>query len=689
MFATNNVLLRTYTGCATLQNVQEQGGNVQEHGVRKMTELAPSDLRLVSVWHGDEGDRTLHFSLYNTGSIPVEVATLHVTGGFWLLPSAVVRGASLDRALSNHTAVCPESPTTLDRGEVWTFSIGDANIHPHRAGDGPQSAYVVDRTGKLHLVAVQPLARSLDTRSLDGASPPKGAATAVAAPNLPTLSVIPFPNLATVSVAPLADLGPVFAVDPAGLVWDGLVAEVNRLAKSFGQGDTPVFAAPGAAPRTLSIRNSDDPRLGAEGYRLVCDGDAYALLTNSPAGVRHGLVTLAQMVVGARADARLFGLPVAGTITDVPRFGWRGLHLDVARTFYPVEEIMALADLAAWLKLNILHLHLNDDEGWRIAVDGYPEIAEIAAWRGHGLPVPPLLGSGPAPYGGIYSADDIARLTAHCTALGISILPEIDIPGHGHAALSARPDLREAGDISGYRSVQGFERNALNPMQPGIQDFVAAALRSTLQLFDGPAIHIGGDEVAAETWSGSPIARAAAGGRATGTLQSRLINPAHDLVTRAGRKTVVWEDAVHHSDLNPDRTVAIVWQHPDRAHDLAARGYQVVLSPGNAYYLDMAHSDAWDSIGGHWAGTVPLERTYGFEPGHNWPADRLAQLLGVHACIWGESMQDRRNFDDLVFPRIYAYAERAWIDPDNRDLDGLKKRLPAFPQGLRRAWKVD
>ena len=127
-----------------------------------------------------------------------------------------------------------------------------------------------------------------------------------------------------------------------------------------------------------------------------------------------------------------------------------------------------------------------------------------------------------------------------------------------------------------------------------------------------------------------------------------------------------------------ERAPSLVWQHPYQAHELAARGFDVVLTPDNAYYLDMAYSDDWHSTDGHWAGTVPLEKTYAFEPGLGWPADRLGHLLGVHACIWGEYMQDRRSFDDLVFPRIYAFAERAWIESANRDFSAFLARISGF-----------
>ncbi len=651
-------------------------------------EPASCDLRLVTVWHGEEAGGTLHFSLYNNDTMGVSVRELHLTGGFWLTADAVLRGARLHERLSNHCVVVPSGAHDLEPGEVWMFSVTDQNIRPRRAGDGVQSAYLVEGAGKIISIAVQPLARGLDVQALE--SKPLGKPQVERATvGIPTLAVIPFPNVTTVAITPLEEKGPVFRVRNADGRWADLITAVNRLARTFGHSETPVFVMSGVAARKLSLRDAADARLGQEGYRITCDGGDFTLLANARDGFRHGLVTLAQMASGARADDTRFGLPVSGTVSDVPRFGWRGIHLDVARTFYGMDEILVIADLAAWLKLNVLHLHLNDDEGWRIAVDGYPEIAQIAAWRGHGLPLPPLLGSGPEPYGGTYSADDIAQMSAHCIGLGITLLPEIDLPGHGHAAMTAIPSLREPGDTGGYRSVQGFEGNALHPLLPETTDFVSAAIASTLRVFKGPAVHIGGDEVGPDTWSGSPSARAAAGDGPTGALQSVLLELGHRLVTEAGRQTVVWEDAVHNATFDTGRTVALVWQHPDRAFELAARGYDVVLAPGNAYYLDMAYSDAWDSTGGHWAGTVPLDKTYGFEAGHGWPAEHLPRLRGVHACIWGEHTYDRRSFDDLVFPRIYAFAERAWIEPANRDFGGLCSRLVVFPGGLPRVRRTD
>jgi len=457
------------------------------------------------------------------------------------------------------------------------------------------------------------------------------------------------------------------------------INRINLLCRRVTGRTEPVFAPHGDnAFRYLHFEAGGDSRLGKEGYKLTFDGTAIYLEALTEAGYLYGLISLAQMLAGASTAPEQFGFPGRGTITDIPRFAWRGLHLDVARTYYPPEEIQAIIDVQAWLKLNVLHLHLTDDEAWRIEVPGYPRLEAVAAWRGHGLPLPPLLGSGSGPYGGTYSAATIKQIEEYAADRAIKILPEVDIPGHAHAAFTAIPELREPEDIDGYHSIQGFFGNALNPSQPQTYAFLNAVVDTVASQFTGAWVHIGGDEIADNTWMGSPGALALAsqaGLTSTGPLQGRMIEAVHGQLSGLSRSTIVWEEALHHADLAPERTVAMVWQHPERSHELARQGYGVILAPGNAYYLDMASSADWDAPGGYWAGPVSLEQTYDFEPGLNWPAHLLDKLKGVQACIWGEHMVDRRNFDALVFPRILAYAERAWIDRTNKDLEGLLNRI--------------
>jgi hexosaminidase len=648
------------------------------------------DLRLVSVWHGQRADTTIHFSLYNNGPGRLTDFTLCLTGTLWLAQPANVRGGSVVTTVSNFVEIRPDPPI-LEPDDVWSFSLAPLSSWPRHAGDGAQSAYIAFADGDFATVAVQPLARSHDTSQLDAQTP------AEQEPMLPfglpsqmTISVIPFPNVASIAVAPLpSDLAVLETGASMSAAQVKLCNTVAALAGRVVPGRHAIFATPGEKGlRHLSLRGVHDARLGAEGYKIIFDGLDIYVHAEAEAGFFYGLITLAQMVVGARELPHQFGFPVRGAIADVPRFGWRGVLVDVARTFYSVNELKALADLFAWLKLNLLHLHLNDDEGWRIDVNGYPEVAKHIGLRGHGLHVPPLLGSSFEPYGGVYSPAEINALQSHSAALSLQLMPEIDVPGHAHALLEALPGLREPGDTGGYNSIQGFFGNALNPCLPQTYDFLGAAFDTVTKTFCGPLVHIGGDEVVAATWSKSPAAQKAAtemGLHSTGELQKEILEWVHERLAKTDRTVVVWEEALQHAEFDPDTTIAVVWQHPERAHVHAQRGYDVVLAPANAYYLDMASTDDWKASGGHWAGVVPLQQTYDFEADLGWPTDLLAHLRGVHACIWGEYMHDRRNFDALVFPRILAFAERAWIDRSAKDYAGFLLRAKASTARIDRS----
>lgn len=639
------------------------------------------DIWLDSVWHGPPTIGTLHFSLYNNGQAPVEAFTLCLTGTLWLSAHSEIQGGKLTETLSNYIRIEPER-RELEVGGVWTFSLCGLNGWPRRAGDGPQSAYLAFDDGRFTSVAVRPLGRVQCAEEIVEARPDEEASSAVSAALQMTLGVIPFPNVASVSIAPLPPTGAVLSpAQDQSVAQAELFRSVDSLAHRVVPGIHEIFAEVGGAGlRRLSVRLVQDARLGPEGYKVVFDGPEIYVDAETDTGLFYGLITLAQMVVAARTSQGKFGFPVRGTLTDIPRFAWRGVMLDVARTYYPIAEIRAIVDLLAWHKLNVFHLHLNDDEGWRIGVEGYPGIATHCGARGHGLLIPPLLGSSFEPYGAIYLQADIADLERHASALYVEVIPEIDVPGHADALLRVTPDLREIGDTGGYVSIQGFKNNALNPCLPQTYNFLDAALKSVTASFQGSFVHIGGDEVGPETWSRSPSAIDAArvrGLAATGELQGDIFRFVERWLEAAGRKIVAWEDAFDHSPFSAASAIAVAWQHPERAHERARLGYDVVLAPGNAYYLDMATSCAWESSGGHWAGVVPLKQTYDFEAELGWPQDLLPKLRGVHACIWGEYMHDRRTFDALVFPRFFAFAERAWIDRTAKDFAGFLVRAQA------------
>jgi hexosaminidase len=251
-----------------------------------------------------------------------------------------------------------------------------------------------------------------------------------------------------------------------------------------------------------------------------------------------------------------------------------------------------------------------------------------------------MLGSGPAPYDRLYTPAEIAELVDHASRVDVALVPEVDLPAHLHAALSALPHLRQH---RGLRSVQGFADNVLAPGPDGFA-FVDAVVDALLTLFPSSAeIHLGGDEV--------PDG---------GDASTEVLRRAVARVRAAGRSVGVWEEAARSGAVAPGDGYVVCWRTVRGARDLAAAGFDVVLAPGSAYYLDMAPEDAWAAPGASWAGTVTLDRVCDFEPGRGWTSEELAHLRGIQACLWTEHVHDRSALESFLLPRLDAFAVRAW-----------------------------
>jgi len=365
----------------------------------------------------------------------------------------------------------------------------------------------------------------------------------------------------------------------------------------------------------------------------------------------------------AEAAPSALAVVPSGDQFDPPTFAWRGLHVDLARQWFEPDTVEWLIDVAAERGLNRLHLHLTDDEGWRLPVEDYPALAH-AAVRGHGLVLPPMLGGGAQPEGRLYTAGEIARWVAHAGAAGVVLVPEVDMPAHMHAALAALPELRDPDDRTGARSIQGFLDNVLVPGHPETDPFVDAVLDALCALFPAsPWIHIGGDEVAPGAWARSPIAArfaAARGAAGANAIAAAFMRDIADRVRQRGRQVVAWQEIAEAGGLDPDDGNVLCWQSVGVARVLAAKGFDVVVAPGSAYYFDMAADDRWESPGSSWAGSVSVERVADFEPGRGWSEQALAHLVGVQACLWTEHVRDRASIERMLLPRLDAFARRAW-----------------------------
>ena len=647
---------------------------------------APS-LALATVWTPATANEPLSYTimLTNRGATPLSNFKLGLSGPARIDPHAEVEGGTLEKRLSNHSLFAPPAGYVLGPGETWTVTARGLSYGLRHWSDGANSAYVTLADGTILPVITTP------THSTAANAPLlKGAARFPVPAKAPvSVSIIPWPKNVAVTGARAAPQGlnllpqgddATKAAAAFALLVDDLFP-VEALVRPPSEGGIPVRLVP-------------TPGLGAEAYDIAFAEDEVTVTATTRSGFLYGLITLGQILRGAKQHPNTLVFPSGGTISDEPGLVWRGTHLDVARQFYSGAEVSRLLKIIAWNKMNRFHWHLSEDEGWRIEISAFPELTQIGAWRGHGKALPPLLGSGPHPTGGYYSKPVIRQIVALAASLGIQVVPEIDIPGHCYAALQSLPHLRDPNEIGEYQSVQGFPNNCLNPAHEPVYEFLETVIDEVLELFPGGIFHLGADEVPLAAWSGSPLAldllEQLAGpdmrrkheaqlntlgnhGGAdeiedspTAVLQAHFIKRVHAIITAKGAVTGGWEEAAHGNVVDKAKTYLVGWRNVEINAALAADGYDIVVSPGQRYYLDMANGLSWSEPGAGWAGWSGPEETYNFEAREGMTPEALEHLLGVQSCIWSESMTDRAIFDRLVFPRISAVAEAGWTLPERK-----------------------
>jgi hexosaminidase len=631
--------------------------------------MPASDFRLDSDWNPEA--RRLTLTLVNRGREPLSEFRLAFTSLLRIKGAESVEGGALVEQLSNSHVIAPPDGLVLPPGATWTVTADKVSHDLRHYTYGPKTAWLILGDGRKVVVDPTPMTRG----GIAGAPSPAHAPTGPLPPGAPPIAVIPHPRSVTLEGARDLPSAIVFTAGPAEAraAHDAVAALAARLFP-----DAPTLFGDGG----LACRAEVDAALGPEACRLHFDGDGVRVVASAAAGFRYGWITLGQILRGARLRPDTFVFPQSGVIDDAPRFAFRGAHLDVARQVYSVDEVARFIDCLAWNKLNVLHLHLSDDEGWRLDIPGYPELAAVAAWRGDGLAVPPLLGSGLARYGGFYSADNIRQLVAHAGALGVAIAPEIDIPGHCHCVLEAIPSLRDADETGVYRSIQGFPNNALNPAVEKTYAFLEAVFAEIAGLFPAPWIHVGGDEVAPGAWLGSPLARALMaehGWTESDQLQSHFLKRVQGILRGLGKETGAWEEASLGGGVGAEGSYLVAWRKSASGLALAEAGYNVVLAPAEHAYFDMAQSDEFWEPGASWAGNVPLAASYAFDPGGDWPEATRSKLIGVQSCLWSENLHDKALFDHLVFPRLSAIAETAWTPAGNKSWPRFIATHPLMP----------
>jgi len=446
-------------------------------------------------------------------------------------------------------------------------------------------------------------------------------------------------------------------------------------------------SAPAGVP-AISIRlDTTLGTLGEEGYRLDVSRARVTIRAYRPAGAFYALQTLRQLL-----PPEIFRqAPVTGVawvvpavaIEDAPRFAWRGMHLDAARHFMPKEFVKKVIDLAALHKLNRFHWHLTDDQGWRIEIKQYPRLTQVGAWRrqtlvgrqDHDSTTWRFDGQ---PHGGFYTQDDIREIVAYARARFVTIVPEIEMPGHSQAAIAAYPELGNTGDTVPVWTRWGVDENILNPSDATIQ-FEQNVLSEVMGLFPGRWIHVGGDEAPKTQWKASPLAQGRIrdlGLKDEDELQSWFTRRMDEFLTAHGRTLVGWDEILQ-GGLAPN-AVVMSWRGIDGGIIAARAGHDVVMAPGSHTYFDHYQSADTGNEPLAIGGFLPLDTVYAYDPvPAALAADEARHVLGAQGQVWTEYIPDPKRVEYMAFPRACALAEVLWTPVERKDYPDFRRRLAA------------
>lgn len=411
---------------------------------------------------------------------------------------------------------------------------------------------------------------------------------------------------------------------------------------------------------------------GAEGYRMVVTPGAIEISAATDAGLYYGAETLWQLIASSGSSGRI----PAVTIDDEPVFSWRGLMLDSARHFQPVSYVEQLIDRMAMAKLNTLHWHLTDDQGWRIQIDRYPRLTKVGAWRREAgaAGIDPKTGKAIL-YGGYYSKHDIREIVAYARKRHVTVVPEIDMPGHATAMIAAYPALASVASPPQAPSHDwGILPNLLNPDDKTFT-FIDNVLDEVMALFPSPFIHVGGDEAVKDQWRSNPAVQAwirKLGLKDEDALQGWFTARVGDYLAKHGRRLVGWDEI--QQGAIPANAAVMSWHGVDGAIAAAKGGHDAVLAASPVLYLDHIQSDSGDEPPGR-AEIIDWHRVYDFDPT---PAaltpDEQRHILGLQANLWTEHVRTTDYADRMIWPRAAIVAEIAWSNP--------RKDWPAFSRRL-------
>lgn len=426
----------------------------------------------------------------------------------------------------------------------------------------------------------------------------------------------------------------------------------------------------------------DEKLTEPEAYQLIVEKDGITIRAGHSQGAFYGVQTLLQLLPPAiYSKDQLLKLPISipsVEVEDSPRFAYRGMHLDVGRHFYGPQEVKRFIDLLALHKYNTFHWHLTEDQGWRIEIKKYPKLTEVGGFRketlvGHYSDQPHQFDG--KPYGGFYTQEEVKEIIAYAQDRFITIIPEIELPGHAQAAIAAYPELGCKEEKLEVMTLWGVSENVYCPTEYTF-NFLEDVIDEVTQLFPSEYFHIGGDECPKKQWEESAFCQQLIreqGLKDEFELQSYFIKRVEKMLTARGKRLIGWDEILE-GGLAPNATV-MSWRGIAGGIEAAKEGHDVIMTPTSHCYLDYYQSQNEDeplAIGGY----LPIEKVYEFEPiPADLPADKQHHIIGAQANIWTEYIPNQAQLDYMTYPRACAMAEVLWSRKEQRNFQDFSGRL--------------
>ena len=423
----------------------------------------------------------------------------------------------------------------------------------------------------------------------------------------------------------------------------------SKLTPATGFGMAVRIATANQSPGNIYLSiNSGDAQLGDEGYQLTIKAGAINLIANKSAGLFNGIQTIRQLfsakIESATHQAGPWQIP-AGTIRDYPEYSYRGAMLDVARHFFQVKDVKRYIDLISAYKMNVLHLHLADDQGWRIEIKKWPKLTSIGGSSQVG-----------GEKGGFYTQEQYSDIVKYAAERNVMIIPEIDMPGHTNACLASYPELNCDDKATELYSGTEVGFSTLCTGKEITYQFISDVLGELAAITPGPYLHIGGDE--------SHVTK----------IEDYIpfVNRVQEIVRKLGKKVIGW-DEIALTTLVPNSSVQY-WAKAENALKGVKQGAKVIMSPAANSYLDMKY-DSTTNLGLFWAGYVEVDKCYDWDPATLVPGVGKENILGIEAPLWTETISTMKQLEYMVFPRLLGLADLGWRAPAAGNWNEYKLRL--------------